>query len=302
VAAIPDAGGARCAPRGVMRALSRLVVLGGLVVAGWLLGSGVGLASESLGHPGTGLVQPAGDPGPRAARPDEGTSGQLGASPAVVSAVTSACSAVGVPLRSLRPPARLDDLGPGVLTSVVDVTGDAKPLARVVESRVLESPALASRTLAALSRPAEHDADVRSRAPADEPAAVPPAEPTTRVAIATAPAPILGPSARPAIAHTTVDRSRAVDLTRATTADPLAGWPALGDNPSAPVPVSPAGRTTSVLMTGGTGSGASPKSASHVAVSAGWASAGPAPGHRPRYLSAGDLPQSPAARPSTSPG
>lgn len=58
MAASPDADGARYAPCGVTRALVRVAVLGGLVVAAWLLvGSGIGHADEDLGPSGTGLLR-----------------------------------------------------------------------------------------------------------------------------------------------------------------------------------------------------------------------------------------------------
>ncbi|MGH3807861.1 MAG: hypothetical protein ACRDRU_14810 [Pseudonocardiaceae bacterium] len=67
MAVSPDASGARYAPCGVTRALVRVAVLGGLIVATWLLvGSGIGHADEDLGPSDTGLLrlvpvpQPAG--------------------------------------------------------------------------------------------------------------------------------------------------------------------------------------------------------------------------------------------------
>ncbi|MGH3431093.1 MAG: hypothetical protein ACRDQZ_26565, partial [Mycobacteriales bacterium] len=169
------------------------------------------------------------------------------------------------------------------------IVNTAKPLTRV----------LAAQDLAALSRPAAYGG-IRPHASADELAAVPSAEPATRAAAAMAPGPTLvssvgGPSVRPAARRTTLDHGRVAD------ADPFAGRLALGTEPAAPVPASPAGSSTSVGMLGGTGSGAGTKSAPYIAVSDSWASLGPAPAHRLSYLGAGDLPRSPAAQPSTSP-
>ena len=56
VAANPEAGGARYALPGVMRALLRAVVLSGLVAVGWLLGSGLSHADEDSGWPGVGQI------------------------------------------------------------------------------------------------------------------------------------------------------------------------------------------------------------------------------------------------------
>ncbi|MGH3771981.1 MAG: hypothetical protein ACRDRW_11400 [Pseudonocardiaceae bacterium] len=287
MAVIRNAGGACCAPRGVMRALSRVVMLGGFVVAGWLLGSGVGLASEDLGQPGTGLVQLVSDPGASAARTDDGSGGQLGASPTVVSAVRSA---VWVPPRSAPPLARPGVPRPGALTPIVNTVGVPKPLTRVLAPQGLVAHALVS-----LSRPAKHDDGIRPWAPAGESAAIPPAELATRAAAATAPVPTLGPSVRPATVGTTDDCGRTAAAT------PVAGRPALGAAPAAPVPVSPAGSTTWVGMAGGTASGTGTKSAPYIAVGDNGVSAEPAPAHRLSYLGASDLPRSPAAQPSTSP-
>lgn len=295
MAAIPDAGGARCAPRGVMRALSRVVVLGGLVVAGWLLGSGVGLANEDLGQPGTGLVQVlsdpgASDPGARSAQSDGGSGGPLGVPLTVGSAVTRVRSAIWVPQRSVQPPGKL-----GVLEPVVNAVGVPKPLVQVLGPHVL-----APQVLASPSRPAKYGTGIRSQTPAGELATVLPAEPAVRAATATAPA----PTPERATVLTTVGHALPAAPTRAVAvpaADPFAGQPAPGDDPTAPVPASPPGSTTSPCMTGSTGSGAGTKSAPDVAVNDSWASTGLAPIHRLRYLIASDLARSPAAQPSTSP-
>lgn len=287
MAAIPEAGGARCAPRGVMRALSRVVVLGSLVVAGWLLGSGVGLANEDPGQPGTGLVQlvsdpGANDPGDSSAQSDGGSGGPLGVPPTLGSAVTTVRSAVWVPLWSVQPPEKL-----GVLEPLVNAVGVPKPLAHV----------LAPQVLAPLPRFAKYGTGIRLPAPANKLPTVPPAEPAVRATAATAPVPT---PERPTVAHAlpAAPTTRAVAV---PAADPFAGQSSLGDDPAAPVPASPLGSTTSPCMTGSTGSGAGTKSAPDVAVNDSWASASLPPIHRLRHLSASDLPRSLAAQPSTSP-
>jgi hypothetical protein len=305
VAAIPDTGGARCAPHGVMRAVSRVVVLGGLVVTGWLLGSGVGLANEDPGQPGTGPVRLVSDPGTgglgtwnlgtwapggRAAQADGGSGGQLGGPPTATSAVTRARSAVSVPRRSVPPPVRH-----GVLKPIVNAVGVPKLLAQVSARQVL-----ATHVLAVLPRPAKYGAGIRSPAPADKPATIRPAESTVRAAAVTMPVPTLGP----ATVLTRMDHAlpaTPICVAAAPAAGPFAGQLALGDDPPAPVPVSPPGSTVSPCTIGSAGSGAGTKSAPDFTVHDSWASTGLALMHRLLYLSASDLPRSPAAQPSTSP-
>ncbi|MEO7195815.1 MAG: hypothetical protein ABIZ05_13540 [Pseudonocardiaceae bacterium] len=270
MAAISEAGCARCAPCGAMRALSRVVVIGGLLVAGWMLGSGLALAS------------------------DDGPGGQLGAPPTVASALTSAGAAVsGVPSRSVPPLARL-----GFLTRIANAVDVAKPVARVLESQGLVSQGLAShslapRTLALLSGPAQ--LGTGSSAPAEAPQAPPLDQPATRAAVAPAPGPALWPSAGHVTVHTAVNHSR--DSATSVFARPLA----VNNHPAPSVPVSPVGSTASASMTGGTGSGAGTNSAPHAAMSGSWASARLGQLCRPRYRNASDLPRSPAEQPSTSP-
>jgi hypothetical protein len=288
VAAIPATGGARCAPLGVMRALSRVVVLGGLVIAGWLLGSGIGLANEDLGQPGTGLAQLVSahlvsahlvsGPGDRTAPSDSGPGGQLGVPPTVGSPITRALSALPVPGRSGQPPVKL-----GVLQPIVNTVGVPKSLAPV-----LNAPILAPQTLAAVS----------------EPATVPPTEPASQAAFATAPVSAQGSAQGLTRGPATVNHARpaaAICTAAAPSANPFAGPSALDDDPAAPVPASPPGSTSSPCMIGSTGSGAGTKSAPDLAVHDSGATVGLTPMYRLLYLSASDLPRSPAARPSTSP-
>jgi len=283
VAAIPATGGARCAPRRVMRALSRAVVLGGLVVAGWLLGSGTSLANEDLGQPDTGLAhmvsaQLVSDSGGRTAPSDGGSGGQLGVPPTVGSTVTRVLSALPVPQRSVHPPVKL-----GVLEPIGNIVGVPKPLAQVLAPQVLAphvlaAPILTSPILTTVSGPA----------------AVPPAEPAARAVVATAPVCTRGP----VTVFTTVNHTRP---TAAPAAGPFAGQLALDNDPAVPVPANPPGSTNSPCVIGSTGSGAGTKSAPDVAVNDGWATVGLTPMYRLLYLSASDLPRSPAAQPSTSP-
>ena len=117
MAAIPNAGGARCVPRGMLRALPwaallRVAVLGGLVVAGWLLGSGIGQAQEELTSQDLGqqnnTVELVGF-----SLPDDDSEGPLGAAPASGMAATGSPSTLsrGRPCASL--PRQRPDLQPG---------------------------------------------------------------------------------------------------------------------------------------------------------------------------------------------
>lgn len=282
MAAIPETSRAYCAPDGVLRALSRALVLGGLVVAGWLLGSGIGLAEENLGRPVTGPAQVVSHPGG-----NDLTGTDSGASATVASAVTavrslgSAPSGVSAPWRSVAPLVKLGGAQP-----IVGTVGVPGPLAR----------ALTDRILVPLSRPIQDRAGVRSHAPDEKPAPLPPAQPAVRAAAAPAPAPTLGAPTRP----TVVDRVSPTVPVHATasSAQPSFRPSAPGDDPAAP---SPLPSTTSAGMASATGSGAGTKGAPHVAVQDRWATSGSAPLHRLRYLSASDLPWSPAAQPGTSP-
>ncbi|MGH3828087.1 MAG: hypothetical protein ACRDQX_13095 [Pseudonocardiaceae bacterium] len=249
-----------------MRALSRVAVLGGLVVTGWLLGSGLALAS------------------------DDGPGGQLGAPPAVASALTSAVSAV--PSRSVPPLARL-----GFLTHVANAVDVAKPVARVLESPGLVPHSLAPRTLTLLSGPTQRGAATGSTAPAEALQAPPPAEPATRAALAPAPVPALCSSA----ASCTVSTSTAVNHGRRCATSLFARSLSVDNQPAASVPVSPVGSTAAVSVAGGTASATGTNSAPHAAMSGSWASARLGQLCRPRYRNASDLPRSPGEQPSTSP-
>jgi len=281
VAAITEAGGARCVPCGVVRALCRVVLLGGLIVAGWLLGSGIGLAST------------------------EGSGEQAGSAPPVVTALLGA-NAVGsaIPLWPGPASARLGVLTPQVNTSSVvrPVQSLARPLAsRTLVSPTLVSPTLVSPTLAALSQPVTHDDGIRSSARVEDLAVVSPhvsatsASSATSAVLATAPVFTATPAVRPAIPQTMAENSLI------SAAHPAAARLALGADPGVPVPASPLGKSTSLGMIVGPASGTGTKSSPYAAVSYRPAEATFSPVHRLLYLSVSDLPPSPAARPSTAP-
>ncbi len=293
MAAIPDTGGAWCAPRGVMRALLRLVVLAGLVLAGWLLGSGISHADEDLGQPDDGLVRLVSDRLDRAAGSDARPGGRLGVPSTVRSTVKKTVkktlSTAPLPRLPVPPPVKVDVPKP--------LASSLEPVARTVSGLV---PA------------------TRPQTPADNAAAVAPAAPAVRAMAAPAPmpaaqpatAPIFGPVTGPptgsatgptrALAHTRIDY---VPLTVAfiATTDTPGELPVPGNGPAAPLPASPPATTTAPSLTGSSGGGAGSKGIPIVAVNDPWAMTTLTPTHRLRYLEASDLPRSPAAEPSTSP-
>ncbi len=281
MAAIPNAGGARYAPRWVVRALLRFAVLAGLIIAGWLLGSGTGQASEDSGQPNPGLVQLARDPGDIAAPSGGGSDAQFGVPPTVASSVQSVLAHASVSRLPVQP---VDLVQP-----VVRAVSVPRPLAHVL--------AAASRPLSA---PAQHRADTRSREPAHELAAVPPTAPAIRTAAATAPATAPAPTTVPA----TTDHAQAhapVCPAAAPAAAPVATVSAVGGDPATPMPTSPPDSTTAPCMIGSTAGGGGTKNSTDLAVDEGWSNAGLASTHRVGYLNASDLPGSPAEQPSASP-
>jgi hypothetical protein len=296
VAAIPDSGSAQCARRGVVRVLSRAVVLGGMVVAGWLLGSGISFANEDPGQPGTDLVQLASHPGEGSAHPEGGSDGQFSVPPSLGSAITRVCSAVSVPRHSVPSPVQL-----GVLRPLANAVGHPKPLAQDLNPRVLVPRVLVPRVLLVpqvlmpLSRPGTPGAGIRSQAPAEQPATAPLAKPAGRSsAAATAPITTLGSSTVP-----TVEHAPPAALLRAAP-ERFAGRSAFGDDPAAPVPASPPASTSSCVISS-TGSGAVTKIAPDIAMKDSWVTAEAALMYRLRQLAASDLPRSVATQPSTSP-
>jgi hypothetical protein len=281
VATIPDAGGARYAPRGVVRALMRFAVLAGFVIAGWLLGSGTGHASEDSGRPNLGLVQLASDPGDIATPSGGGSDADFGVPPTVASSVQSVLSHASVPRLPVQP---VDLVQP-----VVRAVSVPRPLAHVL--------AAASRPLSA---PTRHRAGIRSQEPAHELAAVPPTAPAVRAAAATAPVTAPAPTTVPA----TTDHARAHApgcAAAAPAAAPLATVLAGSGDPATPMPTSPPDSTTAPCVIGSTAGGGDTKNSTDLAVDEGRSTAGLASTHRLGQLSASDLPRSPAELPSASP-
>lgn len=285
MAAIPEAAGARYAPCRVMRALLRVVVLGGLVAVGWLLGAGTGHADEDPGLPGSGLIHLV-----NAATFEGGSSGRAGAHTAVGPVVTRVLSAASAPRLPIEPPVKA-----GIMRPILDAVGLPKPLSKV---------------LAPISRPLSGTAPrgLTSQLPAQ-------ADPLATAVLPAAPGSAL--AAPPASVHTDV-----FTLAPLRHAPPLPVpfcsstqfavesvivQPALGDDvPVSPAPVSPAparppGSGTSACLVDGAGSSASTKNApdaevqnggvmTYLTSSSGLSSHGPS-----------DLPPSLSAQPSTSP-
>lgn len=284
MAAIPDAGGARCAPYAVMlRALLRVVVLGCLVITGWLLGSGTGLANEDPGHKNltenTGLFGLV-----TASSPDEGFSGPLGAPPVVVeSALRGLTRAAPVQRLVKQPPAHVPVVTP-VLARVSERV--AAPVLEPVVKRATPAPAATPR--AAVDKP--------TLAPLDPVpvAAVPLAGP-----VQAGPAPAHAPST---VAPTVDEVASATQVS--TTARPVAsqfaGPPALGGAPAAPAPVSPPGTTATTCGVGSSGGGTNTQSAHFATLGDRWAMADLAPRQR-LHTSCGSIPRSAAEQPSSSP-
>lgn len=303
MAAIPDTGSAQCARHGVVRVLSRAVVLGGMVVAGWLLGSGIGLAHEDLGQPGTDLVQLASHPGEgsaQPAQPEGGSDDQLGVPPTLgsaisaISAISGVCSTVSGPQPSVPPP-----VPTGVLNPIANAVGIPKPLAQVLNPRALVPRVLVPRLLpVTLSRPGKSGTTgIRSQAPAKEPATASLAEPAGRSAAATAPLTTLASFTVP----TPVEDALPAAPLHTTPGKDSAGRSAFDDDPAAPVPASPPASTTPSCVISGTGSGGVTKNAPDITMDDSWATAEAALLYRLRQLATGDLPRSAANQPSTSP-
>ena len=282
MAAIPDAGGARCAPRGALRALPwgalpwgallRVAVLGGLVITGWLLGSGIGQAQEDLAaqdlRQQDNIVRLVGFP-----LPDDDSGGLIGAPPAVntVKSVTSRATDVlrAVPRLPIRPPQV------PVLAPVLDPVSKLAAPAPVTRSHVQPQPTL-HRPVMVVPPPAA------------------PAEPAVRAAT---------------VVVTPIPMQHASPVTLiCTAADPLADQAAsssaekpLGSDPTAPAAPSPFGTTTAPCSSGSTGGGGVTSSAQNVTL--GDRSSGMDPASTYRLLGAdlSGMPLAAAQRPSTSP-
>lgn len=267
MAAIPDAGSARCAPRRVMtRALLRVALLGGLVIAGWLLGSGTSLADEDPGH--KNLVEYTGLSGlVKASSPDGEFSGPLGAPPAVEPTLQGMTRAAPVHVPVVTP----------VLARVSELV--AAPVVEPVATLATHAPAATPR--AAVDKP--------TPAPL---APVPLAGPAVQA----------GPA--PAHASSTVDEvasATQVSTIARPVASQFAGPPALGGAPAAPVPASPPGTTTTACPVGSSGGGTTTAKGAHFATLGDrWAMADLTPRHR-LHTSSGSIPRSAAEQPTSSP-
>ena len=282
MATIPDAGGARCAPHGALRALPwrvlpwaalrRVAVLGGLVIAGWLLGSGIGHAQQELAPQDFGqqenIVRLVAFP-----LPDDDSAGPLGAPPTVKSTVTSVLRAVPVPRLPVRPPQI------PVLTPVLAPVSKLAAPAPVTRSHIQSQPT--------------------TMQVKDVPPPVSPAEPTVRAATVVAPAPVH--TASPAAAACKAAHPVADPLADQV-ADPSVGKsPGLGHGPAAPAPASPFGTTTAPCPSGSTGSGGITGCAQPVALSDGLAGMDPASTYCLLCADVSGMPLAAAQRPSTSP-
>jgi hypothetical protein len=275
VAAIPGAAGAQGAPRGVtIRALLRVVVLGSLVLAGWLLGSGTAQADEDVvvhKNPVQENLRP----------PEEGSHDLLGAPPTVRSTIAGVVRAVPVPRLPVQP-------------AQVPVL---KPVSQ----------------LAAPGHPVTAST-ARSKAAARKPAVVPPpaapVEPAIQAAV-TAPAPVLVGMVSDATPETPI--CLAAHPVADPLADRFTGPSALGSaelgpsaldrGPAAPVPASPFGSTTAPCPAGSTstGGGATTLSGHSITLSDGWATTAPSPTRCRLCAGASSITPSAAQRPSTSP-
>jgi hypothetical protein len=281
VATIPDAGGARYARCGVVRVFVRFAVLSGLVIAGWLLGSGVGHATEDQVQPGTGAVRLADDPGDITGPSDGRSHTQFGLPPTVASTVQSALSRSSVPRLSVQ----------RVLQPVVIL----KPVVRavVVPRPLTHVLATASRPMSA---PVQHSAGIWSQKPVHELA---PVAPAVRAPAVTAALPAPAVATAPATAGHTV--SHGPVCAAAPAEHPLAHEITLGGGPPGPMPTSPPDSTTAPCMIGNAAGGGGTKGSPDLAVNENETHAGLASTPRLGYLNGSDLPRSLAEQPSTSP-
>ena len=280
MAAIPNAGGARYAPRGVVRALLRAVLLGGLVVVGWLLGAGISYADEDLGQPSPGLIHVA-----NAVPFDDGSDDGLGTPAAVEPIVKKVLSTAATPRLPVQPPTQVSILRP-----IVKAVGIAKPLNQALPvSRPLSRP---------LSGPAQHSA------PAPQMATMPPSTKADRSA---AVSPVVltvaaqGAASAPASAPAVHAKPAMIYSPAQLTAEPMTLRPALGDGPVSPMPGNPLGGTASLCTIGGAGGGASSKNGPDVAVHDSWLTDGLTQPYGLLERDTSGLPRSLSVQPSTSP-
>jgi hypothetical protein len=274
VAANPEAGGASYALRGVMRALLRALVVGGLVAVGWLLGSGLSHADEDPGLPGVGQIHviSAGSD----AEPSAGIVGH----PLAGSIVERVVSAASSPRLPVQPIEKIS-----VLRPIVHAVGTAKPLSDVLRPL----PHL-------LSAPAPHGTVVRSAGPAVKVAPMSPPAPALTSAVAAAAAPDRALTSTRHATPTVTPCS-----TTATEAQSVPTQIALSKDPVNPAPASPPGSTSSPCMIGSTSSGSNTKNAPDFATHDSWTTGNLTQPDGPPLLSGSDLPPSLALKPSTAP-
>ncbi|HJT02332.1 MAG TPA: hypothetical protein VJ757_01695 [Pseudonocardiaceae bacterium] len=272
VAANPEAGGARYALHGVMRALLRAVVISGLVAVGWLLGSGLSHADEDPGWPGVGqihLVDAGSDADPGAGIVGRPTTGSI---------VDRVLSDAPAPRLAAPPIKKI-----GILRPVVHAVGSLKPVTAVLTPlpRTLSAPAPHSAAVRTTAAPAATVAPMSPPAPAITPPVAAPASALTPVRHV-APAAVLPPK--------TVAAAQSAPT-----------QPPLGAAPVDPAPPSPLGTTSSMCIIGTTSGGPSTKNASDFALHDSGATGNLAQSDDPLLLSGSDLPRSLAVKPSTSP-
>ncbi|MGH3874794.1 MAG: hypothetical protein ACRDSR_25375 [Pseudonocardiaceae bacterium] len=274
--AIPDAGGAQGASCGVSRAVLRVAVLGGLVIAGWLLGFGIGQAHEDLVEPqsvgqltsAVSLIE--------APPTEEGAGDAAGAPTTVQSALAGVLRAVPAPPLPIQPPVQ-----PAQIPALAPVF---EPVSNLV------APAVPNSAPAPRSRLVDHQ-PVAVPLPA-EPAA-PSAAPAHRIVggiPAESPAPVRAGS----LAGSLPDQAGSV------LQPPLWGPVTPSDGPVAPVPASPPA-TTAPSPGGNVGGGYPAHGDPSISLSDGWATAGLTSMHCRRCPTADGGTPSPAHRPSTSP-
>ena len=276
MAAIPDAGGAQCAPCGVSRAVLRFAMLGGLVITGWLLTSGIAQAHEN----------------PSLASAFSGLSGVN----EVRVAPLSPLNATDLNATDTAPPPDevlgVDEVGSTVV-GALRARLPVQPAPAPVLAPVLEPVS----TLAAPD-PKNAGNATQSQATVAEPPMAPPtatpAEPIAPAAAVTTPAPVLRaasdtPSATP------------VHVVSYPMADLYADQIASPAGPAAPVPASPPGTATAPCPGGNAGGGSTTQSDNFVAHSDGWATTGLTPTLCRLRVGAGGIPPWAAQRPTTSP-
>ena len=284
MAAISAAECASGAHRGVMRALCRVAVLSGLVIAGWLVGAGISHADEDPGGPRGGGLSQIADATPS----DDGSSGSFDVSRMIKSTVGTALAPDPISRVPIHPQA----VKRGVLTPL------HRPLTSVVKS--VSIPQL-THVLTPVNRilpvPAQHNAAAQPPAPVGTPVAAPApqAVATVRPAVEKPPVPVLTPDPR------TGPRSITACAPAPPAAQHAAGPPALHGAHPAPDPSAPPDNPPVTCMIGSTGGSTSTRSAPDDAQADSWMGTRVVPIRTLRYPGASDLPRSLAAQPSTSP-